>query len=542
MSRARFYVTTPIYYVNSTPHLGHEYTTLLADVLAGYHRMLGVPTWFLTGTDEHGEKAQLAAEARGIPTQQLCDEYSAVFRELHLRYGVQFDDFVRTTEERHKRIAVRVLEKLWASGDLYKANYEGWYCTRCETFFTDTDVNAAGGNCPTQPVLHGKIQRVSEANYFFRMSKYAPEVLRRIESGDVTFIPPNRANEVVGLLKQEVQDLCISRHRSRVNWGIPLPFDPDYICYVWIDALFNYKSAIGYLSDDAAERERHATWWPFATHLMAKEILRHHSLIWFSLLLAVGEPLPKRLYVHGWFVDSSGLKVSKTKLASAPVEEMPGADQLLQVVGRDAARYVLATAMKPGDDSQLNWQLVKERMDSELANGFGNSVNRVVRMIHQFCGGTVPALGGGGPRGVPLREKSLAVVAAVRALPQTLDLFSVTASMRAAVDELSQYLDEEKPWKAGKDPAQLPHVAGVLANCLEALRILGLALHPIMPEKMGVFRATLGLPAAVDFEREATWGVLAAGAPLGEPPGLFPRFDDARLAQVLPPPAPPGKP
>jgi len=307
MRPERFFVTTPIYYVNSTPHIGHAYTTVLADVLARYHRLLGVPTWFLTGTDEHGQKAQLAAEARGISPQQLCDEYSGVFRDLHARYGVRYDDFIRTTEERHKRIATRVLEKLWEQGDLYKADYEGWYCTRCESFFTDTEVSANDGACPTQPKLHGKIQKLTESNYFFRMSKYAPEVLRRLEAGEVRFTPANRVNEVLGLLKQEVQDLCISRHRSRLSWGVPLPFDPDYVCYVWIDALFNYRSAIGFLDDDAGRRANDALWWPHATHLLAKEILKHHSLIWFSLLLAVGEPLPKRLYVHGWLIASSGL-------------------------------------------------------------------------------------------------------------------------------------------------------------------------------------------------------------------------------------------
>src|SRR5262245_53507639 len=225
---SRLYVTTPIYYVNSTPHLGHAYTTVLADVLAGYHRLLGVPTWFLTGTDEHGEKAQLAAEARGISPQQLCDEYSQVFRDLHGRYGIRYDDFIRTTEERHKRIAVKVLEKLHAQGDFYKADYEGWYCTRCESFFNDTDVAEAGGGvCPSQPVLHGKIQRIKESNWFFRMGKYAPEVLRRFDAGEVRIVPERRGNEIRALLTAPVQDLCISRHRSRVSWGIPLPFDPD---------------------------------------------------------------------------------------------------------------------------------------------------------------------------------------------------------------------------------------------------------------------------------------------------------------------------
>lgn len=534
MPSERFYVTTPIYYVNSTPHPGQAYTTVLADVLAGYHRLLGVPTFFLTGTDEHGEKAELAAAARGIPPQQLCDEYAAVYRDLFERLGIRYDDFIRTTQERHRRIAVRVLEKLWAQGDLYKADYEGWYCTRCETFFTETDVQAAGGACPDQPVLHGAIKRVSESNYFFRTSKYAPEVRRRLEAGEVRFFPANRVNEVLGLLRQDVQDLCISRHRSRVSWGIPLPFDAEYICYVWIDALFNYKSAIGYLDDDAARRANHAAWWSEATHVLGKDILKHHSLIWHSLLLAVGEPLPRRMYVHGWLLDASGLKVSKSKLAVSPDEALPMPDELIAAVGRDATRYVLATAMKPGDDAQFTWRIARDRYDSELANGLGNSVNRVVRMAHQFAGGRMPALGAGGPRGERLRVAALAALDAVRAVPDTLDVLSVTQAVRAAVDEMSQYLDEEKPWKAAKDPANAERVAGVLGDCLEALRIFGLALTPILPERMAALRATLGQPAAPDFASEAVWGALGGGTPLGEPPGLFPRFDDSNMPQREP--------
>ena len=387
--------------------------------------------------------------------------------------------------------------------------------------------------CPAQPLLHAKIERIRESNWFFRTGKYVPEVLRRFEAGEVRIVPERRGNEILALLKAPVQDLCISRHRSRVSWGVPLPFDPDYICYVWIDALFNYQSAIGYLSDDPAQRARHDLWWPAATHLMAKEIVRHHSVIWWTLLAAVGEPLPPRMYVHGWLLDGSGLKLSKTKVDGAAAEvalddQVPTAFGLVDALGADVARWAIATAMRPGDDALLTWKLLRERVNAELANGVGNSVNRVVRMIHQFLGGTFPGLaeaGALGPRGDDVRTRSAAVLDAVRAIPRTLDLIDVTTAIRECVGAVSLLLDDEKPWKAAKDPVNLPRVGSVLAECLEALRILGLALTPLTPGKCATLRATLGLPEAVDFGGEARWGILAAGAQIGEPPNLFPRFD-----------------
>lgn len=533
MSAERFYVTTPIYYVSGTPHVGSVYTTVMADVFARFHRMLGIPTRFLTGTDEHGEKAQLAAEARGIPPRALCDEYSAVFRSLFDRYGIAYDDFIRTTEERHETIVTRVLSAMHAQGDLYRGSYEGWYCNRCETFFTDQAVSDAGGVCPEQPVLHGKIQRISETNWFFRTSKYAPELARRIEAGEMEIVPARRKQEVLGLLR-DVQDLCISRHRSRVSWGVPLPFDPEYVCYVWIDALFNYRSSSGYLSDDAARRAEDAAWWPHVTHLIGKDILKHHTVLWGTFLLSMAEPLPRREFVHGWLLDERGLKVSKTQLAGAPAARTPGAEELLAVVGRDVARYALVTAMRGAEDAAFSWNLLRERVDAELANGFGNSVNRVVRMIHQFCGGRFPALDGdAGPRAAAVRAAALAVPEAIRRLPATLDVHDVLGAVRSGVQELSLHLDEEKPWKAAKDPANASRVAAVLATALEALRLLALGLQPVCPEKMAEFRAVLGLPAEPAFETESRWGVLAAGAALGQPPGLFPRFDDAKFAAVV---------
>ena len=572
MSRDRFYVTTPIYYVNDVPHVGHAYATVVADVLARYHRMLGVPTWFLTGTDEHGQKAQLAAEARGIPPQQLCDEYSAVYREMGRRIGASNDDFIRTTEERHVAVVTRVLERLWEGGHVYKADYEGWYCTRCERFWTDQEVSErGGGRCPDQPELH-EVARLTEANYFFRMSAFAERLRAAIESGEMEILPEKRRNEVLGFLRQGLGDLCISRARSRLHWGVPLPFDPDYVTYVWVDALFNYESAIGYLGDAPRDEERHSRWWPADLHVLGKDILTTHAVYWPTLLMAVGEPLPRRILGHGWLLDRGGLKISKTKRAGGgeaqeptrpqppprglrgqggpphrgglkisnpkragggaapePTRPQPTLDGLLEVFGRDVTRWALATATKYGDDAVLDWDVLRERVNAELANGLGNSVNRVLRMVHQFGGGRLAARGPEGPAEAALREAAEAAIRAVRAVPDGLDILAITIAVRAGVDRVSAYLDQEKPWKAAKDAANLPRVGQVLAWCVETLRVLGLALTPVMPEKMDALRRSVGVDGSMDFEREAAFGLLAEGAGVGEPPGLFPRVDDTVL-------------
>jgi methionyl-tRNA synthetase len=530
MPRDRFYVTTPIYYVNDAPHIGHAYCTVVADVLAGYHRMLGVPTWFQTGTDEHGQKAQLAAEARGISPQQLCDEYSKVFRDLDARLAIRFDDFIRTTEERHKSVVTKVLGKLWDAGEIYKKDYEGFYCTRCERYWTDTEVGAHGGNCPDFPELHGKVSRLAEPNYFFRMSKWAGDLERRIVSGEMEILPEKRKNEVLGYVRQGVNDLCISRARSRLSWGIPLPFDPDYVCYVWVDALFNYETAVGYLADDA----RHAKWWPADLHVVGKDILTTHAVYWPTLLMAVGEPPPRRILAHGWLLDAEGLKVSKTKkdgatAAASPLGRVPPPDEMLAVLGVDVTRWALATAMKYGDDARFDWELILSRVNAELANGLGNSVNRVLRMAQTSCGGKLAARGAGNEKERGLRRAAEAAVAAAQAVPETFDVLAVTSAVRAVVDAVSLYLDEERPWKAAKDPANAVRVGEVLSWCAEALRIAGLALTPVMPEKSAQLRASFGVKGAFDHAAESKWGFLPAGTALGEPPNLFPRIDAERI-------------
>lgn len=529
----RFYITTPIYYVNDQPHTGHAYTTVLADVLAGYHRMLGVPTWFLTGTDEHGQKVQDAAEARGVAPQALCDETSQQYRELFTRLEIHNDDFIRTTEPRHTEVVTKVLAKLHEQGDVYLDTYEGWYCTRCERYWTDKEVeDRGGGRCPDFPEQH-EVIRLAEENYYFRMSAYADRLKAAIESDELQIIPEKRKNEVLGFLNQGLKDLCISRNRERLQWGVPLPFDDRYVTYVWVDALFNYESAIGYLSDDAARREEQARWWPADAHMIGKDILTTHSVYWPTMLLAVGEPLPRRILAHGWLLDPKGRKLSKSKALEGDEETTerpsPTIDGLIDVMGVDGTRWFLATAMRPGDDAAFDWETVRERVNMDLANGLGNSLNRLLKMAGSTCGGVFPGVGEPGETEGPLRAASDAAIEAARRVPSTLDATAVVSAVRAGVDAISAYLTEQEPWKLAKQDDTKARAGEVLAWSLETLRRLGLAVHPVLPRAMSALRESLGMQGELDFEREAAHAALPAGATLGAPPNLFPRVPEEAL-------------
>ena len=531
MSPERFYITTPIYYVNDRPHVGHAYTSVLADVLAGYHRMLGIDTWFLTGTDEHGQKVQDSAAARGVEPLVLCDEMAQHFRELLGRLAVRNDDFIRTTEVRHSSIVTKVLTRLHESGDIYLGTYEGWYCSRCERYWTDKEVEErGGGRCPDQPELHD-VERLAEENYYFRMSAYADRLVAAIESDELRIVPEKRKNEVLGFLAQGLNDLCISRNRDRLAWGVPLPFDERYVCYVWVDALFNYETAIGYLSDD----ERHARWWPADVHVIGKDILTTHAVYWPTMLLAVGEALPRHILAHGWLLDSRGGKLSKTKRADddAPdARPLPTIDALLDVFGTSGTRWFLATAMKPGDDTSFDWEIVRERVNTDLANGLGNTANRLLKMAAGACDGRFPALGEGGEREHGVRDAALAAVAAARAFPETFDVTSVVAAVRVGVDAISLYLSDTAPWKLVKTEEGLPQAREIIGWSLESLRLLALAVHPILPTSMGRLRGAVGMTGELDFASESRFGVLAAGAALGAPPNLFPRISIEDLPEA----------
>ena len=376
MSNGTFYVTTPIYYVNDKPHIGHAYTTVLADVLARYHRAAGDDVWFLTGTDEHGQKVQKAAEKNGMTPIEQCDSTVVRFQELWKRLGITNDDFIRTTEERHWKIVQAIMQDLYDRDLIYKAEYKGYYCVACERFFTEKDL-IDGKLCPD---CQREVDTIVESNYFFRMSKYQDWLIQYITEHPDFIQPAFRANETLGFLRKPLEDLCISRPKSRLSWGIELPFDPDYVCYVWFDALINYISAIGYGVDQA----RFERYWTSCMHLIGKDILTTHSVYWPTMLQAIGLPMPKTIFAHGWWL-TGNRKMSKS--LGNVVNPMDMADKY----GVDAFRYFLLAAMTPGNDASFTEEDFLQRFNTDLANDLGNLLSRVVKLSIKNFGGRLPA-------------------------------------------------------------------------------------------------------------------------------------------------------
>ncbi|RKY64823.1 MAG: methionine--tRNA ligase [Candidatus Latescibacterota bacterium] len=503
---SKFYITTPIYYVNDEPHLGHAYTTILADTLARYHRLFGDDVFFLTGLDEHGQKVQQAAQSRGIPPQQHCDEMAERFVGLWRRLSVSNDDFLRTTQERHVKAVQRLLQVLYDRGEIYKAPYEGWYCVPDERFWTEKDLT--DGKCPEcgRPVV-----RLSEDNYFFKMGRHQDWLVRHIEEHPDFIMPETRRNEILGFLKKPLGDLCISRPKARLSWGIPLPFDPDYVTYVWVDALTNYLSAVGIFEDET----RFYRWWPADLHLIGKDILMTHAVYWPTILHAAGIEPPRHIFAHGWWlVEEQKMSKSRGKVVQ-PLE-------LIEKYGSDAFRYFLMREMAPGQDSNFGEEALVARYNSDLANDLGNLLSRVVRMIKQYTQGRVPAPGGEEPLDRELREETLKAAGRVRGRIEDL---RVDLALEEAIEmarRVNRYLERTAPWKLHKEGKE-DRVATVLYFSAEVLRILGDVLEPVMPGKAGELKSQLGVSSSGRWEERVHWGVLEPGTTVPGGPPLFPR-------------------
>jgi methionyl-tRNA synthetase len=506
MDAAKIYcITTPIYYVNDQPHIGHAYTTVLADIVARYHRFFGDRTFLLTGTDEHGQKVARAAAAAGLAPQEQADRTVVRYRELWQRLDIAYDDFIRTTEPRHTAVVTTVLAGLWEAGAIYRGDYEGWYCTPCERFWGQDDL--AGSACPD---CGRPVERLREANYFFRQSNHQQWLREYIGSHPRFLQPEARRNEALGFLRKPLADLCISRPKSRLAWGVELPFDRDYVCYVWLDALLNYVSATGYLSDDT----RFATLWPADHHLVGKDILTTHAVYWPIILKALGLPLPRTIFAHGWWLDGDR-KISKSAGNAVDVSS------LIDEFGGDALRWFLAAEAVTGQDAVFSRQRFLQRYNADLAGGIGNLASRVLALARQRFGGVIPDPQAPGKDEVDLRDELLRVTSQAPLLVEELALDRIASGIVTGVGAVNRYLQETKPWGIADEK----RAATVVYTGLEALRLVATLALPVIPNKAAAVLQCLGCDADASDGRAQleTWGIAKPGSKLGSLGVLFPR-------------------
>ncbi len=508
-----YYVTTPIYYVNDKPHIGHSYTTMLADVLTRFHAAMGDDTFFLTGTDEHGQKVQKAAEQRHMDPLAHCNETVIRFQELWKRLGIHNSDFIRTTQERHKKIVCRILQDLFDRGLIYKAEYTGHYCIPCERYFTEKDL-LEGGLCPE---CRRATSKLIESNYFFKMSLYQDWLVDYIKTHPGFIQPEYRANETLGFLRKPLGDLCISRPKSRLSWGIELPFDKDYVCYVWFDALINYISAIGYGTDE----EKFRKWWSGAHHLIGKDILTTHTVYWPTMLKAMDLPMPKSIFAHGWWLSGQD-KMSKS------LGNVVNPMDMMNLFGVDAFRYCLMAEMVLGNDASFTQSSFIKRYNSDLANDLGNMLSRAVKLTIKYFEGRIPAPGGYEAPDRELRDQALASIPLMRSAVENMKIDRGIDGVMNVVRAANRYMEKTAPWTLAKE-GNMARLATVLYTTAETLRIVSGLLLPVMPCKMKEFRMKLGLPEEIaeksDFAgRLAKWGTLEPGTQVQDTDALFPRI------------------
>ncbi|MGF0117964.1 methionine--tRNA ligase [Promicromonospora sp. Marseille-Q5078] len=531
-----FYLTTPIYYVNDAPHIGHAYTTVAADVVTRWHRQRQEDVWFLTGTDEHGEKVLRTAEANGVSPQEWADRLvDTAWQPVLQTLDVRNDDFIRTTQERHESAVQVFLQDLHDKGEIYAGSYEGPYCVGCEEYKLPGDLVDGTGEYEGQklcPIHLKPVEMLAEENYFFRMSAYADRLLALYEEHPEFVQPASARNEVIGFVKQGLQDLSISR--STFDWGIPIPWDDKHVLYVWFDALLNYATAVGYGADDEAAREKFAQTWPADVHLVGKDILRFHAVIWPAMLMAAGLPLPKRVFAHGWLL-VGGEKMSKSRLTGIA----PG--DIIDTFGSDAFRYYFMRTIAFGGDGSFSWEDMVARYNGELANGFGNLASRTAAMIGKYFGGVLPKPGPATDLEANLEAVAAKAVADAEAAIDRLAIHDAVGAAWSLVDATNGYITETEPWKVAKAPGETDddghgvdggRLATSLVTAAEALRSLAVLLNPVTPKAAHGLWDALGAEAALGsldsqpVAGAAQFGVLPAGTAVTKGAALFPRLAD----------------
>lgn len=498
------YLTTSITYVNAPPHIGHALEDIQADVLARWYRLNGHPTWFLTGTDEHGAKVAKIAADEGVEPKVIADRNSALCAAFKPLLNLSTDDFIRTSDQiRHWPGAQKLWRQLVAAGDIYKDKYVGFYCVGCEAFVTEKDL--VEGCCPYHK---SEPERIEEENYFFRLSKYAERIAQAIESKELEIIPEGRAKEILNVIKSGLTDVSFSRPKAKLPWGVPVPDDPEQTMYVWCDALANYISAIGYGRDETEFNK----WWPADLHCIGKDILRFHAAIWPGMLLSAGLPLPKKILAHG-FITSGGQKMSKS------LGNVINPKEAVETYGVDALRYYLLRELPTTGDGDFSWKRFEELYNHELADNLGNLLSRVVQMVSKFSAGKVPT-----PVAEPVSGTDIAIQEVQKQLA-ALDLQKAMLAINQYISQLNVLVDDKKPWELAKTGNQT-ELDAVLYQLLEGLRIVALLLAPFLPETAQKIYATLGLgdiQTITDWSDQTKWGKLLTGATINPSPILFPK-------------------
>jgi len=508
----RFYVTTPIYYVNDAPHIGHAYTTVTADAIARWHRLLGEDVHLLTGTDEHGLKVAQSADAAGITPQEQADRFSARYAEAWELLDISYDDFIRTTEPRHHAAVQSLLARVHERGDIELDTYEGPYCVSCEAYYTDSEL--VGGRCPIH--TSKPVTVLKEENWFFRLSRYQDRLVAWIEADPEVIQPESKRNEVLGFIRQGLDDVSITR--TSLDWGVPVPWAPGHVFYVWYDALINYATAVGLGSDD----ERFRAWWPHVHHLIGKEIIRFHCVYWPAMLMAAGLEPPHRIFVHGWLL-LGGAKLSKTEHGPARLTEI-APTRLVEDFGVDGYRYHFLRDTAFGSDGEFSYEGMVSRFNADLANNLGNLLSRVATVVASKCGGTGPAPSPDSPLAAVAAEAYGAAADAWRRMQPSEALDATWRLIR----EANAHLEVHEPWKAEPGPA----VDAVLGDALEVLRLVCVLASPAMPAACREIWARIGLDGTPEERRlpaAATWGGYPGGLPVTKGAPLFPRL---RLPKV----------
>ena len=517
MDKEKFYVTTAIAYTSKTPHVGNTYELVLTDAIARHNRYIGKDVYFLTGTDEHGQKIQEIAEEQGITPQQHVDKIAGEIRDIADMLNISYDGFIRTTDDHHVKAVQKIFKKLYDQGDIYKSEYEGWYCTPCESFWTQTQLK--DGCCPD---CGRPVQKTKEEAYFFKMSKYQNQLERYIEENPDFIQPESRKNEMLNnFIKPGLQDLCVSR--TSFTWGIPVDFDPGHVIYVWIDALSNYITALGYSVDEKGELYK--KYWPADVHVIGKDILRFHTIYWPIMLMALGEPLPKKVFGHPWMLFGEE-KMSKSR------GNVIYAQDLVRHFGVDAVRYYMLHEMPFAQDGTITYEVFISRYNSDLANTLGNLVTRTVAMVNKYFGGIVPAPAEEGEFDADLRSAALNAMPAIEKKMDSLRVADALDEIWKVVNRANKYIDETTPWILAKNDETKPRLGTVLYNLIEAIRIIASLLSSYMPETSKKILDEIGAEES-SYESVKTFGAYKSGSKVGNADVLFARIDSEKKLEEL---------